>query len=160
MNLTSVNSNGKMCCIHAVFVCPQLGTGVFAVSKSVNSSVVNSQGIGGVVIVTDFNGRFTRSAVIAVIEDAVIRYQIGRLCLSRLAIQQNGLAVGVEGAALESHIRAAPGPDGILVGHGVVKDAVDEGGLAVQGQLALDGAVFVGQLIADNPIIDSTSISS
>ena len=54
-----------MCCIHAVFVCPQLGTGVFAVSKSVNSSVVNGQGIGSVVIITDFNSRFTGSAVIA-----------------------------------------------------------------------------------------------
>lgn len=132
-----------MCCIHAVFVCPQLGTGVFAVSKSVNSSVFNSQGIGGVVIVTDFNSRFTGRAVIAVIEDAVIYNEVGGVFTIRSAIEQDCLTVGVEGAALERHIRAAPGPDGVLVGHGVVKDAVDEGGLAEQGQLAIDGAVLM-----------------
>lgn len=141
-----------MCCIHAVFVCPQRGIGVFASGKSVNSSVVNGQGIGGVVIITDFNSRFTGSAAIAVIEGAVVYDKIGGIGRSRSAVEQDCLAVGVEGASLERHIRAAPGPDGVLVGHGVVKDAVDEGGLAEQGQLALDGAVLKGQFVADNTI--------
>ena len=72
-----------MCCIHAVFVCPQRGTGVFAGSKSVNSSVVNGQGIGSVVIIADFNSRLARSAVIAVIEDAVVYDKVGGFGRSR-----------------------------------------------------------------------------
>ena len=141
-----------MCYVHAVFVCPQLGTGVFAVSKSVNSSVFNSQGIGGIVIVTDFNSRFSGSTVVAVIEGAVVYNEVGGFGFGCLTVKQNCLAVCIECAAFKCHIRAAPSPYGILVSHAVFKGAIYECSFSVQGQLALDCAVFIGQFIADNTI--------
>ena len=141
-----------MRCIHAVLICPQLGTGIFTVSESVDNRLVNGQRISSVVIVTDFNSRFAGSTIAAVVESAVVHNKICRLCCSSLSIKQDRLAVRVECAALKCHIRAAPCPDGILVGHCVFKFAVDECSLAVQSQLALDSAVLVCQLVADDAV--------
>ena len=138
--------------IHAVLVCPQRGIGVLAGGKAVDSGAIDRQSVGSVVIVADLDSRLTGSTIVAVIEHAVVHNEIGGVFTIRAAVEQDGLAVGVEGAALEGHIRAAPSPDGVLVRHVVLKFAVDEGGLAEQGQLTLDGAVFIGQLVADDTI--------
>ena len=77
LNLGAVNSDGQVRRVHAVLVCPQLGAGVLTISETVDSSVVNGQGVGGVVVVADLDSRLARSAVFAVIEDAVVYDKVG-----------------------------------------------------------------------------------
>lgn len=137
---------------HAVLVRPQLGAGVLALGKAVDRSVGDGQIVGRIVIVADLNGRLAGSAVFAVVELGVAHRQVRRILRSRLTVEQDGLAVGVEGAVLDLHIRAAPRPDGVLVIHGVFKGAAGEGRLAVERELALDGAAIERQLIADDAV--------
>lgn len=70
-----------MCGIHAVFVCPQLGSGVFTVGKSVDSRSIYGQRICGIIIVTDFNGSLACGAVVSVVEFAVVDSKIGGTAL-------------------------------------------------------------------------------
>ena len=81
MNPGSVNSNGEMCCIHAVFVCPQRGTGVLASSETrCNCRPVNYDSkviVLAIVRITNFNSRLTGSTAVAVIEGAVVYDKIG-----------------------------------------------------------------------------------
>ena len=46
MNLDAVNGDGQVRRVHAVLVCPQLGAGVLTISETVDSDVVNGQGVG------------------------------------------------------------------------------------------------------------------
>ena len=138
--------------IHAVLVGPNLGAGVLAIGKAVDRCAGDSQAIGRIIIVADFNSCLTGRTIVAVIKGAVAYRQIGGFFSSRLAVKQDGLTVGVEGAVLKPHVCAAPSPDGILVGHLILKSAVNEGRLAIQSQLAFNDAIIVDQFVADDAI--------
>ena len=77
LNLVAVNGDGQVRRVHAFLVCPQLGAGVLTISETADSSVVNGQGVGSVVVVADLDSRLTRSAVVAVIEGAVVYDKVG-----------------------------------------------------------------------------------
>ena len=84
--------------IHAVLVCPQLGAGILTVGKAVDRSVGDGQAVGRIIIVADFNSSLTGSTVIAVIEGAFVYDKVGGIFTIRSAVEQDCLAVGVEGA--------------------------------------------------------------
>ena len=71
---------------------------------------------------------------------------------SSLAIQQNGLTIRIEGAIFNCNSGAAPCPDGILIGHSVVKGTSGKGCYAVKRQLPGDSAVIECQIAANDSI--------
>ena len=87
--------------IHTVFVSPYFGTGVLAGGKTVYGYIVDGEGISGVIIVTDFDSRFPRRAVVAVVESAVIYRKVRRFCRRCLTVKKNCFTVGVESATVE-----------------------------------------------------------
>lgn len=113
--------------IHTVFVSPNFGISVFAVSKTVYGYIVDCKGVSRVIIVTDFDSRFPRRAVVAVVESAVIYRKVRRFCRRCLTVKKDRFTVGIESAVFEFYVRAAPGPYRILICHIVFESAVYNG---------------------------------
>lgn len=158
LNFRAVNGYGKMSRIHTVFVCPQLAAGVFTVGKTVYGCIVYGKRISCVVIVADFDCSLTCSAVVSVVERAVVYYKVGGLFGSCLSVKQDSLAVGVESATFKRNVGAAPRPYGILVCHGVFKRAVNKSSLSVKSGYSLNNAILVNQFITYNTVISVGSV--
>ncbi len=91
--------------VHAVFVSPGFGIGIFAVRKTVYGYIVDGEGISGVLIVADFDSSFPRRAVVTVVESAVIYCKVRRFCRRCLTVKKNRFAVGVESAVYKGCFR-------------------------------------------------------